>query len=132
MTTFCLEKKTLNARPLTPVSCDPNDFDALCQNHFLLGRPSSRLPSMNPALNDFDHRKHFARAEAFANAISLDQGVRPTSKSMWEMAFRLRPTPESWLLSVGSLIIPLMAAFTQRQELSHSTTVLTVLPCQLF
>ena len=69
LTTFCLVEQTLNARPLTPVSSDPNEFDALCPNYFLLGRPSSSLPSINPAVNDFDHRKRFARAQAYANAI---------------------------------------------------------------
>ena len=69
VTTFCLVEQTLNARPLTPVSSDPCDFDALCPNHFLLGRPSSCLPSISPSIDDFDHRKRFARAQAYANAI---------------------------------------------------------------
>ena len=61
LTTFCLVEQTLNARPLKAVSSDPNDFDALCPNHFLLGRLSSCLPPINPAFNDFDHRKRLAR-----------------------------------------------------------------------
>ena len=69
LTTFCQVEQTHNARPLTPVSSDRNDFEALCPNHILLGRPSSSLPSINPAVNDFHHRKRFTRAQAFANVI---------------------------------------------------------------
>ena len=36
-TTMCIIEQTLNARPLTPVSTDVNDFEALTLNHFLLG-----------------------------------------------------------------------------------------------
>ena len=36
-TTMCLVEQTLNARPLTAVSDDPEDLTALTPNHFLLG-----------------------------------------------------------------------------------------------
>ena len=36
-TTMCLVEQTLNGRPLTPVSHDPEDLEALTPNHFLLG-----------------------------------------------------------------------------------------------
>ena len=35
-TTMCLVEQTLNARPLTAVSDDPEDLTALTPNHFLL------------------------------------------------------------------------------------------------
>ena len=37
-TTMCLVEQTLNARPLTAVSDDPEDLTALTPIHFLLGR----------------------------------------------------------------------------------------------
>ena len=37
-TTMCLLEHTLNARPLTSASDDPDDLEALTPNHFLLGR----------------------------------------------------------------------------------------------
>ena len=43
--TFILEvESTINSRPLTPLSDDINDFEALTPNHFLLGRASPNLP----------------------------------------------------------------------------------------
>jgi len=34
----------LNSRPLTPVSTDPHDFEALTPGHFLIGQPISTIP----------------------------------------------------------------------------------------
>ena len=34
ITTMCLLEQTLNARPLTSVSDDPDDLEALTPNHF--------------------------------------------------------------------------------------------------
>ena len=36
-TTMCVVEQKLNARPLTPVSSDVNDFELLTPNHFWLG-----------------------------------------------------------------------------------------------
>ena len=44
-TTFCLVEQCLNARPITPVSPEVTDLDALTPDHFLLGTASSTLPS---------------------------------------------------------------------------------------
>ena len=43
-TTMCLVEQVWNARLLTSASSDPDDFDALTPNHFLLGRASVALP----------------------------------------------------------------------------------------
>ena len=41
-TTFCLVEMTLNNRPLTSVSNNPSEIDAITPNHFLLGfRPAA-------------------------------------------------------------------------------------------
>ena len=45
-TTMCLVEQTLNARPLTAVSDDPEDLTALTPNHFLLGPESASAPFM--------------------------------------------------------------------------------------
>ena len=67
-TTFCLVENALYSRPLTPVSADPCDLNALTPNHFLLGEYSIGIPSV-VGNNEFDHRKRYARAQSSANAI---------------------------------------------------------------
>ena len=48
-TNLCLVENDFNSRPLTPVSADPCNLNALTPNHFLLGE--------------------YARAQSYANAI---------------------------------------------------------------
>ena len=67
-TTFCLVEHALNSRPLTPVSADPSDLGALTPNHFLLGNQARSLPSII-GVDEIDHRKRYARAQSYANAI---------------------------------------------------------------
>ena len=67
-TTFCLVEHALNSRPLTPMSTDPSDLGALTPNHFLLGNQARSLPSII-GVDGFDHRKRYARAQSYANAI---------------------------------------------------------------
>ena len=66
-TTLCLAEQSLNARPLVPTSADATDLDVLTPNHVLLGTAGSSLPST--LSSDFDHRKHYARAQAYSDAI---------------------------------------------------------------
>ena len=44
LTTMCLVKETLNARPISPASDDPEDLEALIPNHFYLGRANVCIP----------------------------------------------------------------------------------------
>ena len=43
-TTMCLVEQTLNARPITPASDDPEDLEALTPNHFILERARVCIP----------------------------------------------------------------------------------------
>ena len=67
-TTFCLVEMTINNRPLTSVSNDPSEMDAIAPNHFLLGFRPSMLPSLVESEN-FDHRKRYVRAQSYADSI---------------------------------------------------------------
>ena len=65
-TTFCLVER-LSALPITPISPEATDVDALTPNHFLLGTASSTLPSHFRI--EIDHRKRYVRAQAYSDAI---------------------------------------------------------------
>ena len=67
-TTFCLVEHALNARPLTPIRADPSDLGAITPNHFLFGIQATRIPSII-GVDEFDHRKRYARTQSYANAI---------------------------------------------------------------
>ena len=68
-TTFCLVEHAVNSRPLTPVSANPSDIGTTTLNHFLLGNQATGIPSIVFGVDDFDHRKPYARAQSYANAI---------------------------------------------------------------
>ena len=68
-TTMCLVQQTLNARPLTPVSDDPEDLEALTPNDFLLGRPVLAEPLMPDAVRYVDCRNIYKVAQAYNQMI---------------------------------------------------------------
>ena len=68
-TTMCLVEQTLNARPLTAVSDDPEDLTALTPNHFLLGRENASAPFMPSSERYHVLRKSFKTAQAYADMI---------------------------------------------------------------
>ena len=68
-TTMCLVEQTLNARPLTAVSDDPEYLTALTANHFLLGRKNASAPFMLSSEVYHDLRKSFKTAQAYADMI---------------------------------------------------------------
>ena len=57
--TMCLVEQSLNARPLTAVSDDPEDLTALTPNHFLRGRENASAPFMPSSELFHDLRKSF-------------------------------------------------------------------------
>ena len=66
-TTLCLVEQASNSRPITPVSTDSRELEALTPNHFLLGQNSTSFPSLLP-WEHFDHKKRYVRAQSYANA----------------------------------------------------------------
>ena len=99
-TTFCLVEHALSSRPLTPVSADPSDLGAITPNHFLLGNQATRMPSI-VGVDEFDHRKRYARAQSYAIAIWarwLKEYVPALNRrAKWQ-------TPAEHHLKVGDLV----------------------------
>ena len=56
----------INSRPLTHVSSEPGDLEALTPNHILLGRPARLLPAQLGDLTRVDARSHWRQARALA------------------------------------------------------------------
>ena len=67
-TTFCLVEQALNSRPLTPVSADPSNLGAITPNPCLLGNQATAISSI-VGVDEFNHRKRYARAQSYANAV---------------------------------------------------------------
>ena len=55
-TALCLVEQALNSRPITPVSTDSRELEALTPNHFLLGQHATSFPSLLSG-EHFDHKK---------------------------------------------------------------------------
>ena len=68
-TTMCSVEQLLNARPLTAVSSDPQDLEALTPNHFLLHRSTVFLPVGLTLPSDFSHRRVFKQAQSHIDWI---------------------------------------------------------------
>ena len=68
-TTMCLVEQTLNARPMTALSDDPEDLTALTPNHLLLGQENASAPFMPSSERYHDLRKSFKTAQAHADMI---------------------------------------------------------------
>ena len=67
-TTFCLVEQALNSPPLTPVSAHQSDLGAITSNLFLIGNQATAIPSI-VGVDEFDHRKLYARAQSYVNTI---------------------------------------------------------------
>ena len=67
-TTLCLVEQALNSRPITLVSTDSRELEALTPNHFLLGQHATSFLSLLPE-EHLDHKKRYVRAQSYANAI---------------------------------------------------------------
>lgn len=66
-TLLCEVEYTVNSRPLTHVSVNAEDDEAITPNHILLGG-SSRLPSLGEFSEaDIDSKKHWRRAQILAD-----------------------------------------------------------------
>ena len=100
-TTVCLFEQTLNARPLTPVSGDPEDLEALTPNHFLLRRPVLAEPLMPEEVRYVDRRTIYKVAQAYNQMIwnRLSKEYLPN----WNVCCKWA-TDDERVLKVGDLV----------------------------
>ena len=68
-TTKCLVEQTLSAGPVTPVSDDPEDLEALTPNDYLLGRPVVAELLMPDSVRYVHCRKMYKVAQAYNQII---------------------------------------------------------------
>lgn len=54
----------LNSRPISPLSSDPSDFEALTPGHFLIGSALCALPDRDVSTNNIDQLQYWARISA--------------------------------------------------------------------
>ena len=66
---MCLVEQTLNVRPFTPASDDPEDLEALTANHSILGRANVCNPFIPNSEVYSNHRKLFRSCQASADII---------------------------------------------------------------
>ena len=68
-TTMFLVEQTLNARPITQASDDPEDLESQIPNHLLLWRANVYKPFNSDAEAYSNHRNIFKSSQAYADVI---------------------------------------------------------------
>ena len=67
--TICLVEQALTARPLTPVSFDATNLEAITPIPFLVGNKNVCLQNLPCAEVCVDHRKLFRQTQAYADIV---------------------------------------------------------------
>lgn len=94
---------TINSRPLTNVTTDPDDPEALTPNHFLLGGPS-RVPQPGVFTKEDEvgcSRTHWRQAQRFAD-LFWSRWVR---EYLPELQHRREPRPKGEPIKIGDLVL---------------------------
>lgn len=100
-TLFCEVEAIMNSRPLTPVSDDPTDLEALTPNHLLLLRPGLSFP---PGL--FDSSDLYARRRWRQVQYLVDLfWKRWRQEYLSSLQVRSKWTSEKRNLQVGDLVL---------------------------
>ncbi|KAL9974310.1 hypothetical protein ACROYT_G011331 [Oculina patagonica] len=90
-----------SSRPLTPVSDDLNDYEALTPNHFLIGRASPNSPPGQFEEREVNSRKRWRMAQALADMIWR----RWRKEYLPTLAIRSKWNKEQRNLKEGDLIL---------------------------
>ena len=91
----------LNSRPLTHVSADPNDLQALTPNHFLIGRASPNLPPGIFDDSDLSRRRRWRHAQRVVDHF----WKRWRREYLPELTVRRKWLQETRNLETGDLVL---------------------------
>ncbi|XP_061394644.1 uncharacterized protein LOC133330196, partial [Musca vetustissima] len=77
----------LNSRPISPLSCDPSDSEALTPGHFLIGAPMRSLPERDVLTKEVNNLEYWARIcaikQSFWNKWSHDYINELQTRNKW-------------------------------------------------
>ncbi|XP_055605576.1 uncharacterized protein LOC129753754 [Uranotaenia lowii] len=91
----------LNSRPLTPISNDPNDFEALTPGHFLIKRPLTAVPEPSKETIPENRLFRWQRAEDFYERI----WKRWSTQYLSDLHSRTKWTRQRDNISVGTMVL---------------------------
>ncbi|XP_037930950.1 uncharacterized protein LOC119665776 [Teleopsis dalmanni] len=91
----------LNSRPISPLSCDPSDYDALTPAHFLIGGPLKTLPESTSQYDKLPLADKWVRVKAVKHHFWR----RWARDYLNELQTRTKWTKEQSNVSNGTLVI---------------------------
>jgi hypothetical protein len=92
---------SINSRPLTHNSADPNDFTALTPNHFLRHDPNPHVPPGSFSAAERDSRKRWRQSQVLANHL----WKRWTSEYLPSLTVRRKWTKSERNLKISDLVL---------------------------
>ncbi|XP_055522618.1 uncharacterized protein LOC129716807 [Wyeomyia smithii] len=91
----------LNSRPMTPVSSDPNDFEALTPGHFLVHRPLTAIPEPDLQGVPFNRLSIWQRAQSFTQQLWKKWSTQYLS----DLHNRTKWTKQRDNITVGTMVL---------------------------
>lgn len=89
----------LNSRPLTPLSNDPNDLQALTPGHFLIGEP------MTSRIQDHSHQGSLTKTWSKLKVLRTEFWKRWSNEYLHQLQQRSKWTRETKNLATGTLVL---------------------------
>ncbi|XP_062701379.1 uncharacterized protein LOC134285171 [Aedes albopictus] len=101
LTALAQIEAVLNSRPLTPISSDPSDFEALTPGHFLVQRPLTAIPE--PDLQDLPTNR-LSKWET-AQQVSQQVWSRWSTQYLSDLHNRTKWTKQRNNIRIGTMVL---------------------------
>ncbi|XP_062717177.1 uncharacterized protein LOC134292217 [Aedes albopictus] len=101
LTALAQIEAVLNSRPLTPISSDPSDFEALTPGHFLVQRPLTAIPE--PDLQDLPTNR-LSKWET-AQQVSQQVWSRWSTQYISDLHNRTKWTKQRNNIRIGTMVL---------------------------